>query len=88
MPDANGENKNKFDLTDQELLQLEITRQAMQRAVDAMLEGTGFGSKEQALPPITSGDVLDAHEFIQSLGADWAQHLPPVTIRRNIRKST
>lgn len=35
-------------------------------------------------PTISYDDVLNAHQFVQSLGNDWAQYLPkvrPVTIR-------
>ena len=28
------------------------------------------------LPPITSDDVIDAHNFIDNLGDDWMKHLP------------
>lgn len=29
-------------------------------------------------PPITKDDVIDAHNFFNSLGSDWAKHLPKV----------
>jgi hypothetical protein len=32
--------------------------------------------KFQAMPPISADDMLNAHSFFQSLGADWAKHLP------------
>ena len=28
------------------------------------------------LPPITDDDVLEAHEFIDNLGSDWAKYIP------------
>ena len=28
------------------------------------------------LPPITTDDVIEAHKFIDNLGADWAKYIP------------
>ncbi len=28
------------------------------------------------LPPITLNDVIDAHKFIDNLGADWTKYIP------------
>ncbi len=30
----------------------------------------------QDLPPITLNDVIDAHHFIDELGADWMKYIP------------
>jgi hypothetical protein len=34
-------------------------------------------------PKISYDDVLEAHEFFQSLGADWAKHLPKNASKRS-----
>lgn len=34
-------------------------------------------------PPISYDDVLSAHQFFQSLGSDWAQHLPKPGAKRS-----
>lgn len=33
-------------------------------------------------PNINYDDVLNAHEFFDSLGADWSKHLPKVSLKR------
>lgn len=36
------------------------------------------------LPPITFDDVLEAHEFIDKLGADWTKYIPEEYKNNNI----
>ncbi|MEB3197752.1 MAG: hypothetical protein VKP62_11165 [Candidatus Sericytochromatia bacterium] len=33
--------------------------------------------KFSSMTPISSDDVLDAHDFFSRLGSDWMRHLPP-----------
>ncbi len=71
-----------FELTEEEIKRnpelIEITRQRMQRAVDAILS-YAYPANSALTPPITGDDVIDAHALIQSLGADWIKHLPLIT---------
>jgi hypothetical protein len=41
-----------------------------------------FSSKREEekfseMTPISSDDVINAHDFFASLGSDWMRHLPP-----------
>lgn len=48
------------------------SRRPSRRAHDRRAERDRF----EGLGPITADEVLDAHLFLDRLGADWATHLP------------